>query len=420
MTDLELSRLFLAIVSLLSAALGTGYLFERLGLPRVIGEICGGLALGPSVLGGLAPDAFHWLFAASDGQKKALEVLYWIGLVLLMFISGFRIQRELSRADRRTILVVLLAATVPPFALGYAAPSLFDMGRFVGAAGDADAFRLVVGIAVAVTSIPVISKIFLDLGIIETRFAKIVLACATLQDLLLWTVLAVATGMAGERAAAGAAPGGIGLYLRIVGVTLAFVGLSLWLAPRALSAASGLRINLPSRASPTGYTLVVCFVFAALASALGINAVFGAFIAGIAVGALPESEFREVKARIADVSLAFFVPVYFALVGLKVDLPRFLDLPFTVVFVLLSTVVVVASVVVGARLMGKTALTSFNLGMAMNTRGGPGIVLASVAYGFGIIDGTFFVALVTAAVLTSAVSGAWFRLVLARKLPLYN
>ena len=148
LTEADLSRLFLAVVSLLIAALGTGYVFQRLRMPRVVGEITGGLALGPSLLGGLAPEVYQWLFAAAPGQRLALDVFYWVGLVLLMFISGFGIQRNLSRDDRNTILVILIAATVPPFALGFAAPAVFDLSPYVGSAGSPLAFRLVLGIAV--------------------------------------------------------------------------------------------------------------------------------------------------------------------------------------------------------------------------------------------------------------------------------
>ena len=420
MTDPELSRLFLAIVTLLMAALTVGYLFDRLGLPRVVGEIMGGLALGPSMLGGLFPDIHGWLFEAAGKQGTALDVLYWIGLVLLLFTSGFRIQRNLSRDDRNTILVVLVAATALPFGLGFAAPVMFDLSFLIGSAGNTLAFQLVMGVAVAVTSIPVISKIFIDLGIIETRFAKIVLGCATLQDLVLWTVLAIATGLIADGLPAATREVSLLQAGKTAAITLGFLAVSLWLAPLLLKALDGTRINIISRSSPTGYTLAICFIFAALAAALGINAIFGAFVAGIAVGALPDETFSEVKRRIADVSLAFFVPIYFALVGLKIDLPRFLDPMFTANFIVLTTMVELGAVILAARLIGKTPLTSFNLGMAMNTRGGPGIVLASVALSFGIINGVFFVTLVLAAVITSLASGAWFRLLLRRGLPLYN
>ena len=419
MTEIELSRLFFAVFVLLVAALGSGYVFDRLGMPRVIGEITGGLLLGPSVLGWVLPGAHGWLFAAEPGQKKALEILYWIGLVLLMFTSGFRIQRNLSPQDRRTIAVVLFGATIPPFFLGFAAPAVLDMRAFMGEAAHLLSFQIVVGIAVSVTSIPVISKIFLDLGIMETRFAKIVLGCATFQDLALWAALAVATGLAAAPDAGGAQVP-VWSLIRHGALTTGFIGLSFWLAPSALPAASGYRFNLISRASPTGYTLAICFLFAAVASILGVNAIFGAFIAGIAVGALPEAKFGEVKARIAEVSLAFFVPIYFAIVGLKIDLPRFFDPAFTFWFILLSTMAEFLCTMAAAKWVGRSTLTSINLGMAMNTRGGPGIVLASVAYGYGVINGPFFAALVTAAVITSLISGAWFRYVLRRGLRLYD
>jgi Kef-type K+ transport system membrane component KefB len=418
MSEAELSHLFLAIVLLLGAALGTGYLFERLAMPRVVGEIVGGMLLGPTVFGWLMPQWQAWIFAPG-GATHALDALYWIGLVLLMFTSGFRIQRNLTREDRRSVLVVLAAATLPPFALGYAVPLVVDMTALMGPAGNSLAFRLVLGIAVAVTSIPVISRIFLDLSIIDTPFAKVVLACATLQDLLLWTILAVATGLAAGQGVAQAEAGALPV-LKTAGVALVFLLVSIWLAPRILPAVSGNRFNLVSRASPIGYVLAVCFIFAAIASLLGINAIFGGFVAGIAVGALPEARFAAVKARIADISLGFFVPIYFALVGIKIDMPQFFDLWLTVYFILLSSAVELICVVLAACLLGKTVLTSFNLAVAMNTRGGPGSVLASVAYGFGIIGGELFVTLTLAALITSLASGVWFRHLLRRGWPLYE
>lgn len=421
MTDLELSRLFIAVVALLGAALGGGYLFDRLGLPRVVGEIGGGLLLGPSALGLAAPDVYVWLYQAGAEQARALEVLYWIGLVLLMFISGFRVQQHLSRDDGRTIVAVFLAATVPPFAIGWMAPDWFDLAPYMGEGAHPTAFRIVVAVAVTVTSIPVISKIFIDLGLMHTRLAKIVLACSTVQDLLLWSALAVATGLASGAATGEAAAVDAGYVMKKVAITLGFLGVSLVLGRTLMRrAAYALPAGAGDGPPAIGLVLGVCFVFAAVASLVGVNAVFGALVAGIAIGAMPQAGFAGIKDRISDVSLAFFVPVYFALVGLRVDLPNHFDAGFTLLFMAGSTALVMVSVMLGARLVGKSLLTSLNLGMAMNTRGGPGIVLASVAFAFGIIGQSFFVTLVIAAVVTSLVSGAWFRAVHSRGLPLYS
>ncbi|MGH6662295.1 MAG: cation:proton antiporter, partial [Rhodospirillales bacterium] len=162
----------------------------------------------------------------------------------------------------------------------------------------------------------------------------------------------------------------------------------------------------------------ICFLLVAVASLLSVNLVFGALVAGMVVGAVPNNEFTAVKERISDISVGLFVPIYFALVGLKIDLPNDLDIGFTLGFIMVSSAIEIGCVVIGARLIGRNMLTSVNFGFAMNTRGGPGIVLASIALGAGIINETFYVTLVLAALLTSLFSGMWFRWLLARSIPL--
>ena len=412
MTEVDLSRLFLAIVCLLGMAHGCGYACERYGMPRVIGEIGAGILLGPSLLGFFLPEIHAAVFAAFPSQKDVLSALYWIGLIALMFTSGFRVQRRLDRADGRLIGIVLAAATVLPFCAGWIAPRLFDFAPYAGPQAGVLPLTLVIAIAFSVTSIPVISKIFLDLKIIDSRFARIVLAVATTQDLILWIALSVATGLAhGDEPQ----PGTIALTVL---KTVAFVGLALAFGPWLLARVTRMRFNLVLKASVTGYLFVVCFLFVALASLFEVNLVFGALVAGMVVGAVPDDKFTAVKERISDVSAGLFVPIYFALVGLRIDLPNDLDIGFTAGFIAISSAIEIACVWLGARLAGRDALTSLNFGLAMNTRGGPGIVLASVALEFGIVNAAFYVTLVIAAVLTSLVSGMWFRWLLARGKPL--
>ena len=414
MNEVELSRLLVAIVSLLVLGFGLGRLAERVWLPRVVGEILGGLVLGPSVLGALWPTAHAALFGDA-GQTMALEGLYWIGLLLLMFAAGFRLQRGFSADDRRMIATILAAASVPPFALGVAAAGTVTLAAYMGDRSHTLAYALVIGVACAVTSIPVISKIFHDLGILETRLAKVVIGSAMLQDLLLWTILAVATGLVG-------AVGTDSLWgpTRTALTTLAFLGLSLWLSPPLLKLLARRMAGRLTEAAGTGYVLAVCFVFAAITGVLGVNPIFGALIGGIAVGALPDEPFARIRDRISNVSLGFFVPLYFALVGARIDLPAYFDARLVVAFVAVTSAVKIGSVLLAAMAGRRDALTSLHLGVAMNTRGGPGIVLASVAYGYGIIDGRMVVALVLASLLTSAFTGVWFRIALARGWPLYR
>lgn len=409
LTDPELGRVFFAIILLLAASHGVGYVFARLlRIPKVIGEIVGGLLLGPTVLGFFLPGVQAWVFQAFTGEGRLIAIVYWFGLVLLMFLSGFEMQKTLDPDDTRLVGSLLLGATAIPFLLGWLAPRFFDFSPYLGDRGNMLSLTIIIAIAVAVTSIPVISKIFLDLDIIHTRFARIVLTTATVQDVILWAALAVATGLAG-----GAAISVTGIVSKVV-ITLVFFAVALRAMPMLLGLVSRSRFNLLIKASPTGYVLLVCFLFAAVASVLGVNIIFGAFLAGIVVSLTASERIAKVGVHIREIGLGFFIPIYFGIVGLKLDLVHHFDPLFFLGFLLFSMFFETLSTLIAARLARQDWLSSFNFGVAMNTRGGPGIVLATVAYDLGLINETFFVTLVLIAIVTSLGAGYWFRFVLSK------
>jgi Kef-type K+ transport system membrane component KefB len=407
-TNFELTRFLFAIVSLLISAHTFGYIFHRYKLPRVIGEILGGLLLGPTVLGYFFASIHSWIFNAFEDEGKLISIVYWFGLVLLMFVSGFEIQKTFSRGDKKTIVAILLGATVIPFLAGWIAPSLYDFSPYIGVKNNRLALQIVIAIAVSVTSIPVISRIFIDLNITNTRFAKIVLATATVQDVILWIALAIATGLVST---AEVSFSGI---ISTVSITASFFGLALFVMPKLVRFINGLRYNLLIKSSVSGYVLFICLLFSAIASILNVNIVFGAFLAGIVIGLMPDEKFEKEKRHIKEISLAFFVPIYFAVVGLKLDLVLHLDLKFFLGFLLFSTIFEAVGTLIATKIIKIDNLSSFNFAVAMNTRGGPGIVLATIAFDLGIINQTFFVTLVLIAIITSLMAGYWFRYVLAR------
>ncbi|RWA77251.1 MAG: cation:proton antiporter [Mesorhizobium sp.] len=399
MNDSELARFFLSLVVLLVGALGGGHMFERLKLPRVIGEIAGGIALGPSVLGLVLPDAHKWLFAGFPAQGALLSAFYWLGLVLLMFTAGFKMQTEGMAGSGRIIPALVVGALVVPFACGYLGAPLFADAQ----KGDAFAFKLVMGIAAGVTSIPVISRLFLDLGLMNSAFARNIIGAATIQDLILWSMLAIATAVQhGDAADAG----GIG---RVIAINLAFVLASLFVAPAVAREVRRRVFGKFSEASLTGYTMLLCLVFVAAASLLKVNIVFAALLAGLVMTRFPSRHLAPVKQHIADISIWFFVPIYFALVGLRLDLAHQFDGSLILFFIIASTAIKLVSCTTAARIAGTAWARAFDYGVAMNTRGGPGIVLASVAYAAGIIDERMFSALVLASILTSFATGFWLR-----------
>jgi K+:H+ antiporter len=414
LNNLELTRFFFAVVLLLVSSLWFGYVFQKYKLPRVIGEIVGGLVLGPTLLGYFSPQSYNWIFVAFNEEGKLISLIYWIGLILLMFISGFEIERSFSKGDKKIIIALLLGSTLIPFAAGWLAPQFYNFTPFLGIKGNPLALKIIIAIAVAVTSIPVISKIFIDLRIMNTRFARIVLATATIHDVILWVALAIATGLVSATALSASS------ITTTVIITLLFFGVALLIMPKLISYTSKLRYNLIIKSSVSGYALFICFLFAAIASILDVNIVFGAFLAGVIVGMLPSEKFSKVKENIKEFSLSFFIPIYFAVVGLKLDLVHHFDIIFFLEFFLFTAFFETFGTLLASKIIKIDWPSSFNLAVAMNTRGGPGIVLATVAFDMGIINQTFFVTLIMNAILTSLLAGYWFKFLLTKNRPLLS
>jgi Kef-type K+ transport system membrane component KefB len=411
LSNLELTRFFFAIVLLIFCANTFGYLFYRLKMPRVVGEIAGGLLLGPTVLGYFSPKLYSWLFSAFETEGRLISLFYWFGLVLLMFISGFDIQKTLNREDKKNIIYLVLGSTIIPFIAGWVVPSVYDFSPFLGEKNNLVALKLIIAIATAVTSIPVLTKIFIDLNIINTHFAKIVLSTATVHDVVLWIALAIATGLVSTQT-----PSLSGILSHVL-ITIVFFLFALLVMPRVLKFLNGSDWNFLMKSSSAGYVLFICFLFAAVASNLDVNVVFGAMLAGIVIGMAPK-QFENERMHIKEVSLAFFIPLYFAIVGLKLDLIRHFDPLFFIWFLLFTTAFQMLGTMTAARLLGRDWLSSLNLGMAMTDRGGPAIVLATIALELGIINETFFVTLVLIAITTSLSAGTWFKFILMKGYPL--
>jgi Kef-type K+ transport system membrane component KefB len=426
MTSLEIARLLAALGLLVSAAHGVGTIFAKLHQPRVIGEIVGGLLLGPTVLGALLPGAFRAVFPAHGPSASTLSAISQLGLLLLMYCSGIELRTVFHRGERVAVSVITATSVLIPFALGLALVEVVPTGHLIGGAHSTGALALVFALAVAVTSIPVISRIMLDLGILQTPFARIVLGVAVIEDTVVYIVLAIALGLAahsstdvfGVTQLIGLESGSAGFMVFHVAVTLLFFVFMLTVAPRLYAWALRQRLNLLRNSSPIGYQLVFVFASTLLCLALGITPLFGAFLAGVAASSVNEPKVSAARGAVKDFAFAFFVPVYFTMVGLQLDLLHHFDPVFFAWFLLFACTVKTASVYLGARIARETPVSALNLAVAMNARGGPGIVLASVALTAGIINREFYAALVLLVILTSLAAGTWLDRVVSGGRPL--
>lgn len=402
MSSQELTRFLFSLAALLLAAHLGGKLFARARLPKVIGELCGGLLLGPT----LTPEAFRAALFGSSGPS--LSLLYNLGLLLLMFLSGAEMRSSLQAGERRAIAGVTLAGTGLPLLLGaFLAPGLTPLA-WRGAEATDLSYATVLGVAFAVTSIPVISRIMLDLGILDTAFARIVLGAAVIEDLLLYLVLAVALPAGsdswGLNSWLGANLGPTGAAATHGVIVVSFFVL-------ALTVGTSLLRRLPELW--VGGQWIILLLFAGTAQLLGIQPFLGTFVAGVLVGRAGWSQ-----ASMRDFGLSFLVPVYFALVGFRLDLVRdFAPLAF-LALLLVACAVKSLSVYAGARWGGESNRGALNLAIAMNARGGPGIVLASVAFDAGVISVPCYTILVMLSVVTSLLAGSWLEREVAAGRPL--
>jgi len=412
LTDVEITRLLVAIVGLMGLAHLMGSLFGRLHMPRVVGEIAGGLVLGPTLLGHFAPHAYSWTFTAFPEEGKLLAMASEFGLILLMFVSGMEIRARFAREDRKIAFPLLAGATLLPFLLGLAAPRVFDFKPYMGPSGNTSSLTIIIAIAVAITSIPVISKIFLDLGIMHTRFARICLTVATVEDIALWGLLAVAISLSKS------AHPSMHDLIRTPLVTIAFFVVAMVVLPRVLNGLLRTPAHTVVDNRPVRFALLACFSMVAVSELLGVKDMFGALLAGMAICRLPSDVVDVVRTKVKAFALVFFTPIYFAIVGLKLDLVKSFDLKFFLGFFLFCTVVKTLATAVAGRIGTGDWLSTANLAAALNARGGPGIVLASVAFDAKIIDERFFITLVLTAVVTSLFAGGWFRYVLNKGWPL--
>ena len=400
LTDSEIMMTLTALACLLTGAFLVGRLFEKLQAPKVVGEIIGGMLFGGTFLQAVVPGLMEGIFNSYSEEGKVLNIFYQLGLSFLMFSSGYNTKIDLQKKNSRIFLSLFIGSTVIPMIAGLAFVKGFAP-YFIGEADSYAAFLLVFIIGVAITSIPVISKIFFDMGIINTRFANVVLTDSTLQDLCLWILLNTAIDIALSEEL------NLGSMCVVIFLTLAlflivhFIGAKLEKVDIHISNSSFMQL-----------CFISLFVIVATLSYLRINIMYSAFLTGYIIRSITNKDKNaEEKVKcITDFSFSFFVPIYFALVGIQLNLlHNFSLVRFVVFFAIafaLEWVGTVILLLVATKLKKKVI---WNFGITMNARGGPGIVLATVAYNYGIINVEFFTVLILTTMLSSLLAGYWLR-----------
>ncbi len=397
---------FLSLGLLLGVARVLGELAQKLHQPAVLGELLAGVILGPTVLGSLSPETSAFLFPQEGPNSVALNAITTLAVTLLMLVAGMEVDLSTIWRQGRIGFKVGTAGMVIPFFLGLAAAWLAPqaLGRDVDA--NPLVFSLFFATALSISALPVIAKTLMDLDLYRSDFGMVVVSAAILNDLIGWIIFAIILGLIGAES------GHSNNILFTITLTLAFAGVMLT-AGRSL-----IHRTLPFLQAYTrwpggvlSFALILALLGAAFTEWIGIHAIFGSFIVGVAVG--DSSHLRERTRVIIDQFVSFiFAPVFFASIGLKVNFITHFDLVPVLTVLLIACVCKLAGGTLGARWGGMPKRESWAVGFAMNSRGAIEIVLGLLALQAGIIRNRLFVALVIMAIVTSMMSGPAMRLIL--------
>ena len=408
MTNAELSvAFFLQMAVIIAVCRIVGWLAKRyLGQPQVVGEMIAGVILGPSLFGLLAPDLQAALFPKES--KSILFVGAQLGVGLYMFLVGLGFRRDHFKANAKSAAAVSLAGMAAPFLVAVAiAPWLVSQGLF-GQGIQTWQAMLFMGAAISITAFPMLARIIHERGLSGTRLGSLSLAAGAIDDAGAWCVLAIvlASFGAGPMVAVMAIAGGgaFALFMLTVGPKL--------LAPL------GRIVEREGRLSPTvlGIVLILFMLSAWAMDAVGIHAVFGGFILGVAMprGLLSQ----EVKLQLEPFAVLVLLPMFFTFSGLNTQLTMVnsLGLQAVTAVILLGSILAKGGACwAAARLTGQDNATAMGIGALMNARGLMELIIINIGLQRGIIGPALFSILVLMAIITTLMASPLFEWVYGRK-----
>lgn len=387
-----LSRFLLQLLVVLCVAKGAGWLLRRFGQPAVIGEMAAGLLLGPLLFGAVAPDVQGWLFAPQS--LGALGLVSQLGVLMFLFVAGAELDLSSLHGRRGFALLVSHAGIALPFLCGV----VLAVGLFAqhGPPGVGFAsFALFMGVSLSITAFPVLLRILSDRGLIHTDIGRIAIACAALGDASAWCLLAVIVATVQATGWGMAAVSLLGTLLFAVAV-LALA--RPWITRREVP------VQLEGRALIA--LLLLALACALVTEALGIHALFGAFLAGVAVSGNARLRHLLVE-RVEPFAISLLLPLFFAMTGLRlrVDGWQTSDVLLALGVIAVATLGKGIGTWVSARSAGMPNVDALRLGALMNTRGLMELIVLNLGYELGLIGDRLFAVLVVMALVTTAMTG---------------
>jgi Kef-type K+ transport system membrane component KefB len=401
--------ILLQIILILIIARLAGEVAKRLGQPTVIGEIIGGLLLGPSLFGRLSPDLFKATFQSITPMP--MLILSQIGLVLLMFQIGleFDFSHLKEKKNRRTVILISISSMICPFALGYliahySAPLLApDINQF--------AYKLFMATAFSITAIPTLGRILMEFGITRTRLGAIAITSAAINDIVGWLLLAAISALTMSNFSTET------FTTNLIGIA-AYFAVAWWvIRPLLHQAIKYFEVTGRSMSHHFMALMLTCiFISGLITYKLGIFVIFGGFIMGVLL--FDQKDFVEIwKKRVAEFVTVFFLPIFFTYTGLRTNVNSLDSIPlwsWCAIILVGATLGKFGGCYIAARWAGVDSKEASCLGIMMNTRGLMELIILNVGYDLGVIPTSVFTMLVLMALVSTIIPSPILRFLLPK------
>ncbi|HVV41191.1 MAG TPA: cation:proton antiporter [Nitrobacter sp.] len=397
------------IALLIAVGRGLGEIMQRIGQPSVIGELLGGLLLGPSVFGWLWPAAQRAIFPPIPEQKALIEGLAQFGILLLLLLTGMETDLKLVRKVGRPAFFISVAGIVVPFACGFALGQVLPQSLLPHPEARLVA-SLFLGTALSISSVKIVAVVVREMNFMRRNLGQIIVATAVLDDTIGWIIIAVILSLASS--------GHLDIMslAKAVGGTLAFLAVSLTIGRRLVfKLIRWTNDNLVSSAAVITVILLLMSAMAMTTHLIGVHTVLGAFVAGVLVGESPILT-GQIDERLRGLISSLFMPVFFGLAGFSADLTVLKDptlLMLTGALILIASLGKFGGAFVGGAMGGLSGRESLALASGMNARGSTEVIIATIGLSMGVLSQNMFTMIVTMAVITTMAMPPMLRAALA-------
>jgi Kef-type K+ transport system membrane component KefB/nucleotide-binding universal stress UspA family protein len=398
------------IIALLACGRLLGEAMQRIGQPAVMGQLIGGILLGPSILGALWPEGQHWLFPKSPEQKAMIDAVAQLGILLLLLLTGMETDLSVFRRSRRMALSVSIAGIAIPFACGVALGELLPASMLPNPEQRLIT-TLFLGTALSISSVKIVAMVVREVGFLRRTVGQVIVAAAIIDDTIGWIIMSVTFGLALH--------GGVdvaSLAETVLG-TAVFLVISFTVGRRLVFRTIRWANDRFVSELPVITTIIVLTGAMALTTHLiGVHSVLGAFVAGILVGQSPILT-RHIDEQLRGLIVALFAPVFFGMAGLTTNLAALADLSLlwlTLGLIAIASIGKFSGAFIGGKLGGLSGREALALGCGMNARGSTEVIVASIGLSMGALSQDLFTMIVAMAVVTTMSMPPLLRWALAR------